>query len=89
MSNGLFSRKKMYYGKTSYSLCEESWKNEYNYLLFPHCYKRFDSKYGQNVRNGVEFNGFVLWGLTVFFSALLALLIIKMGAKMKLFRYLY
>ena len=44
---------------------------------------------GQNVRNGVEFNGFVLWGLTVFFSALLALLIIKMGAKMKLFRYLY
>lgn len=27
------------------SLCEESWKNEYNYLLFPHCYKRFDSKY--------------------------------------------
>lgn len=43
--NGLFSRKKMYYGKTSYSLCEESWKNEYNYLLFPHCYKRFDSKY--------------------------------------------
>ena len=39
--------------------------------------------------NEIQFNGYILWGATFFFSALLAFGIIKIGNKLKILRYLY